>query len=454
MDEEKKQKLRQLLDDAIADLRVEVSRAGVREQSMESVDDYILWVKNAWYNFQSDRLKYKFKIDIKNESTKSQLLDFITSEIGRFIKARGIDTAFFLQGGEDVDPEKGYPVEDLLWQLLRVAIVHGLEKAVSDFDRYASHNHVHVYEKAILEGIRLERQIQIDDRVRLVPLPDSVSDLRDCLPEVTRHPIFDQSPEYFCGKALLIVRFLLSPAFFAPSEQQREKIRKSDRLMDIKGGLDKCVHALSLACNRPVEISTYWPSWPKDELFNLAPYTSSSFSCIVNRCSPSLDPTKIGNTVIHEFARMYKVMDRNSELGAKLRVPISRWLASMTPAYSDDVLADQLIDLGIALETLYLSDIRDKGELSFRLCVNASWYLGEDVEARKRLMTIMKNVYDYRSRAVHSGAVPTNIKIGGKEIKMYQLIRQAQVLCRMSIVKIINDGRFPNWKNLVLGDEG
>ena len=92
---------------------------------------------------------------------------------------------------------------------------------------------------------------------------------------------------------------------------------------------------------------------------------------------------------------------------------------------------DRMIDLGIAFESLYLKGL--DSELSFRFQLRAAWYLGKDQTDREALMGEFKQIYDYRSKAVHTGALPLRVTFGGKQIKMMEFIRQSQDLCLQSI---------------------
>ena len=68
-------------------------------------------------------------------------------------------------------------------------------------------------------------------------------------------------------------------------------------------------------------------------------------------------------------------------------------------------------------------------------------------------MDEFKTIYILRSKAVHNGAVPEKIKVrkGEEAIPTSEFIPRAQDLCRDSIIKILEDGEFPTWNNLVLG---
>ena len=70
-------------------------------------------------------------------------------------------------------------------------------------------------------------------------------------------------------------------------------------------------------------------------------------------------------------------------------------------------------------------------------------------------MKDFREIYDWRSAVVHTGKLPK--KGSGKNKKPYtqeevkEFIRNAQDLCRNSIMKILEDGKFPDWHSLILG---
>ena len=59
-------------------------------------------------------------------------------------------------------------------------------------------------------------------------------------------------------------------------------------------------------------------------------------------------------------------------------------------------------------------------------------------------MRDFKKVYDLRSKAVHTGSVEDTEAVRS-------VLTRSQEYCRWAIIKIISDGRFPNWNRLVLG---
>ena len=210
--------------------------------------------------------------------------------------------------------------------------------------------------------------------------------------------------------------------------------------------IDILCHALSLTCNRPVQVSFERKFLEESELFNLS---FGTFGRIYWRIADSREPRMVGETEIYEAKHLYNDLKANSEVRKALWIPIDRWIKSKVPGR----YVDSIIDLGIAFETLYLLDTDGKSELSFRLRLRAAWHLGKDEEDRKQLLTKFKNIYEGRSKAVHSGKLKETLEFGGEKISRSEFIAQTQDLCRESIMKVLEDGRFPDWDNLILGGE-
>ena len=107
-----------------------------------------------------------------------------------------------------------------------------------------------------------------------------------------------------------------------------------------------------------------------------------------------------------------------------------------------DLFVDNMIDLGVAFESLYLTGGRD--ELRYRFALRASWLLGRDAKHRAELFSKFREIYDARSVAVHTGKLPDL----DDDI---DFMKQARELCCQSIEAIIHNRGFPQWDRLVLG---
>lgn len=106
---------------------------------------------------------------------------------------------------------------------------------------------------------------------------------------------------------------------------------------------------------------------------------------------------------------------------------------------------DRAIDLGIAIESTLLHNERGngaKGELRYKIGTRGAWLLGKTPDDRRAVFRALRDAYDARSGAVHSGRL-------GKDD--HALLPIADDLARRSLIKIALDGSYPDWGDLVLG---
>ncbi len=440
MTEERKQELRQLLAEAmvVGNLEIRRSKRGVSLPSID-VSEYKELLLRRWVSHsENSRLVWEnFELDVISKTTKSRLLDFIREEYAPFINEDRIQSSCSFISGS---PGDGYPLNDFLEQLMNIAIGKGIARAVSDFDRYTKETQVSVRYMALLEGIKIEKEIQVFKGIQLLPLPNSSSNLPNYLP-ASMISVTNRSANFFCNKMLLITDHLISPVFHSPL--QETTIRKHlfyNFRVNVNDGFENICQVLSLACNSAVQISVKWPFWPEDELFYLSPPGPGPPQLSV---PPGLfaNRAEVGETEINEAKCLYKILDRNSDIREKLRIPIDRWVMSKTNRSP----VDKMIDLGIALEALYVTRANRKGK---QLCHRASWYLGENPAHQQELETELEAIYDYRSDIVHNRELKEEVPVGEQSVSFLELVTRSQDLCRRSILEIIKDGQFPDWNTL------
>ena len=455
MTEQRKQKLRQLLQEAIAILEIRLRSANSSQVQTIDISEYRKDVQQNWtsHSLTSVSIVERYEIHIANDAIKSKLLDLIRSEFAQFIHEDRIQSASIHIIGGLTD---GYPLDRLLEQLLKIAIVHGIERAVSDFDRCTENRQAPFQHIALLEGIKLEAEIQVFKGVRLVPLSTSGLEVPNYLPDMV---FFDIPAHSLLGKTLLIIDAFMTPIFFKPTPDPFREDNfpfqigvtgwKSSNF-DTYNFCKKFCQALSFVCNSAVQISLEWRFLPKDFLFNFNTLGTSGYN-YYKEADSSGSSTTIGETQIDKAKTLYDFLDnRVSKVTGELQIPIERWIKSKTSKNE----VDKIIDLGIAFESLYLSGIDSKPELRFRLSLHAAWYLAENKEQRKALMKDFKAIYDWRSKVVHTGKLPkktSKTPFTPEEIKAF--ITKAQDLCRDSIMKILEDGEIPDWNSLILDDD-
>ena len=451
MTEERKDELRQLLHEAMANLEIRIDSANRYQlPPIINVNQYRSILRQYWILHSIDFLSplTLYELYIVNASTKSKFMDFIREEFASFIHEDKIQSAsFFMRGG----PPDGYPLNHLLKQLLKITIAFGEEQAISDFDRCAENTSVSFQYMALLEGIKIEQEIQVFEGIRIISLPSSTSELPHYLP--VNRLIPDMSVN-FLGKTLLVINASVSPIFCKPVPEMSQMDHLPFRA-EVTGGkfpnfkeydfYEIFCQSLSLVCNSAVQISLQWKFLANHELFNL---TSSAMSGI--SYSPDVNPVRgsIARKVeIDEVKRLYQnLVKLDLKVRKKLQIPIDRWIKSK----GDGNLVDKMIDLGIALESLYLSGIRSKTELRFRFSLHAAWYLGKDKEHREVLLKDFKAIYDWRSAVVHTGQLPKETR--NTPEKAQEFITNTQNLCRDTIMKILENKEYPDWNDLILSE--
>ncbi|MCY4402272.1 MAG: HEPN domain-containing protein [Candidatus Poribacteria bacterium] len=384
-------------------------------------------------------------------TAKPKLLDFIKEELEEFILEDRIESASSVIIRNP--PINGYPLKDLQSKLLEIAKTKGVEAAVSAFDRGTTDTQTFFQYMALLEGIYVEKETQIFDGVRLVPPPETLSELS----QLFNFNVSEWQLTPLCEKTLLVVDASVSPIFHKPNPggyysgstfQVKEnsgqfpnfdesEIYNDDFYMEL-------CQPLSLACNSAVQISLQWRFLAKNEIFNLI--SGRTESTQLGRIDLSGSSTKVGKSQIEKAKRIYNEFAKfDSKQKEKLLIAVDRWIQSKT-SQAD---TDRMIDLGVAFESLYVPDSRS--ESTFKLGVRAAWHLEEEPSNRKKMKKKFGEIYDWRSKAVHTGKLPKKTKnLSQEEIDAF--IEEAQNYCQDSILKVLKQGKFPdNWDELIFG---
>ena len=475
MTEERKEELRQLLEEATAPENLETRHYYGFNGLSISPNEYKWHLQESWRSYSKNSLWIvNHFVLYTSEDIKSKLLDFMREELDSFIHEDKILSAtFYVCDGGD---RHGTRLEDFLGRLLKIAIVQGIEEAVFNFEKCTEETQGSFQTIVLLEGIKLEEKIQVFEGIHLIPLPSLVSEF----PTYFGWNISAKTPHNFIRKTLLIIDYSIFPIFHKPSSLAKapdepdsyyvslpgigspppngvpvEWAKQRARFkVEVDGGkfpdfkeadlTNNFCQALSLASNSAVQFSMGWKFIVPHELFYAGFSHSTSFAQ-----GPFGDSIQVSEAQVEEAKCLYeKLIDPNSNVGEKLQIPINRWIQSKTSQTPED----KIIDVAIAFESLYLSGIDSKTELRFRFSLHAAWHLGENKEQRRALMKEFKSIYDWRSTVVHTGKLPNKARkrpFTPEEVDAF--ITNAQDLCRDSIMKVLEEGKFPDWNNLILG---
>ena len=401
------------------------------------------------------------------------------------------------------------PLDRILEKLLEIVIASGAEQAISALDRCAR-DKIGTFQKIIfLEGLRVRysgsttdtRETHVGAGIRFVQLPSytvgqiwdlyeseqsgsvELSSYAASLPPYLFHerlipnllhesfiPMVDNTQSWFrqwskfpmafhlsilCDAPLLIIDYTVSPLFCKPPPPKKELDKSEQFEIKIEStelpnfDVDKFCQALSIIANYPVKSLLTWEYIGGDELFNVdsrLPNEMGKFAMPDHGSGISV----INETDIDKAKGLYELLTNlPSKIRGKLQIAIDRWIKSKTSANS----VDKMIDLGIAFESLYVpGKVPGKRRyISRNLQNNASRYLGKDKADQEILRTQFKAIYEHRCDAAHEGRLDEEVEVDRKIIPMSEFITEAQDLCRQSIIKILEDGEFPDWNNLILG---
>ena len=476
MTEEKKQELRQLLDEAMADLEIRDEYDG--GQSALPVDVYRRYLEESWIYFGLARFSpfwIRPTVNIVRQATRLRLLDYIREELALFIDDDEISTAtYFIESNSTDGPcvhrfpnkNKGVHPRFILKRLLDIALVRGIEQAVSVFGRCSRPEGAQgiFQDVSVVKGITLKTDIEVFKGIRLVPLLDS--GISKEFIGYFRFPVFAfgyESPNFF-GQTLLVIDLPGFSIFHKPGPNQEFpqglpvgelpfQVGEHDTIFRDRDEVDSFQEsfsqALSLILNFPiqipraafcfeeVQISRGGYFFEEDRTFNPRDGTIASLI----PANQFRDSIVADENHIEKARCLYKrLVGFDSNDSTKLQIAIDRWIKSKASGNE----TDKIIDLGIAFEALYVTE---QYGLSKQLRKHASLYL-KDVAPQMTLKKELKAIYKLRSDIVHSNVVREEVAVGDRCVPIPDLVERAQDLCQKSIVKIIQEGTIPDWNSL------
>ncbi|MCY4366218.1 MAG: hypothetical protein OXE17_08350 [Chloroflexi bacterium] len=385
-----------------------------------------------------------FEPEIQDSMLREQLVRIIRSHLHGYIREDTLQTATIVAGGSIPGPN----VDDLLAHMVKVAILRGSGHAACSFYEHEPRGSVPLLYYVLLSGVQAQRTLEIGDGIRLIPVPNDSAEMTPYFPD---RLIGSTDPTTFFGMTLLAIDEIVSPTFANADELQILEETGGQGVFRVfqrryasadypEFDIPRFLGALSLATGSPVQSSWWWSKFHESEVYAVQGGIPSSGGYIRQALySDRPRPVEIDGGRVREALSLYHLWDDlNGNDAERLRTPIDRW----TQSVSTRNVADAFIDLRIALESLYLSDIRSGGEFRFRLGVRGAWHLGADLEERMSLRREFMDVYDHASGAVHTGSA-------GKVTR--ERLELAQHLCQRSIIQVLRDGRIPDWNELVLG---
>ena len=150
---------------------------------------------------------------------------------------------------------------------------------------------------------------------------------------------------------------------------------------------------------------------------------------------PALQGYVIGPRDVDELLELWRHMHTPGFLtSAQLRLATRRF------AYKGDRsrVDDQLVDLIVAAESLFLGDGDDesRGELRYRLSSRAAWYLSGAGRSRRFVFKLFMAAYRMRSRLVH-GSTAEPMRVAGEEFTAERMVEALEAMLRHALRQAI-----------------
>ena len=383
-------------------------------------------------------------IEITDPSARDTLLNFLRTALQDYIHEDRIQTAIInIYGGLG----NGFKIQELAKKLLQLTVALGPGKAAALFMDSLAEPHCPFRNLTLLGGVKIEAPVELYDSVRLILLSEQDAKLPGYLPTVFRQ---ENLMERFRGAALLVEDGLMSPRYMNPKDylavadlKGNTPFRTAHKSTDVPdfNSAEFC-NALSMVIKARVFPSVSWRFVSEDEIAHLWG-TGSGYGWMH-------DPRPerriaITEQQIQEAKGVYaSLTGMSTDDRTRLAVPIDRLIES----WSGKGHIDQIIDLAIALESLYLPE--HDTELGYRLRNRGARFLESELPQRQELAAQLKAFYKVRSKAVHTGKTPESHTVGSRRVKTAELIGMTQELCLRSIRQVIDNG-LPDWETLELG---
>lgn len=178
--------------------------------------------------------------------------------------------------------------------------------------------------------------------------------------------------------------------------------------------------------------------------WSLLPQSVPFSGCLDGRCTYALEikHSKVeqgfSKNEIEIAIDLYGKLKLFSE---KARAPIVIALNRLSQSMNTWDSVQQVIDLGVALESVLVGETTDQLSYQFRLM--GALLTGDTLEERKRSWDVFKAIYTLRSKAVHNGILPnTRFNVYGEQQKLScrEVVLEGSRLGRKAILAIIEMG--------------
>ncbi len=314
----------------------------------------------------------------------------------------------------------------------------GIDHAIELLDRFVTSTGIPGYEYIVIQGLKIDAAFDLSKEISVLPfwaLPETFSK-QHCANVLKEH---DPSSRLL-SELVVIRKSSLSNPKFLLSDEEAKQVRSKVLFISAKRELVDAAQCLTvLGPSSPTIVAdTLW--YPEDWI-----------PCIPHGSGFALTISDLRNLFIYHLTEEDKTKARNiyeaySKLPTNTKTKLQVCLDRLNRASCRISNVDIAIELGIAMEAVFLNDVSNDGEYTFRLRLRAARLLGEDRQSRQRVFILFRDLYKCRSQAVHTGRVDDTINKNSTT----EVLREGRSLVARAIEMIIQNG-WPDWDDIVLG---
>lgn len=324
----------------------------------------------------------------------------------------------------------GFSLRLLATSLVGRTLAVGASRTVADLRRYISSDHFDCARVLYLAGVEVAEETTIAPGIKIVPF-DRNSWLRWLIPSGNPHPDEEQSRlrKIRCA----VVQTYSCERRHIPAPQQY-KIDGSEVL----GGFEPLEDVVSCAAligpSAPVVVAT--AHGPADWIPCFLGSAGQAPIVVPESHMVRWDATSINE--LQRIVSSYALLSPPQR--QRVAVPLRRLGLALRRNWE----ADTALDLGLALEVLLGAGRDSDASIGFTLRIRATRLLRHDLESRKALDRLIRDLYKLRSRAAHDGVLPTTVS----GVPAQDLLTQGAALVAEVATHVILNGE-PNWTDLI-----
>jgi hypothetical protein len=161
-----------------------------------------------------------------------------------------------------------------------------------------------------------------------------------------------------------------------------------------------------------------------------SPWLSGTTSARVLRQWPYGGKYELSVEEVPQFLEIWRLLEEGA---ARFNFSIHRF----NLAFDRGLLADRIVDLVIAAESLFLGDlgVQDRGELRFRFALRAAKFIEHPNYGERDVFRVMRRAYDARSAFVHGGSPKDTSLPDNQSSKLPTFIDAIEELVRLGLRK-------------------